>query len=86
MIVAKKLYWNSVLRLVIEAYFDILLGVGITYQVKTSATAKDMISSDVDLPGATLSEVSAIILLLVCVSMLPFILIFYLKNADRWED
>ena len=31
MIFAKKIYWNSVLRLVIEAYFDILLGVGITY-------------------------------------------------------
>ena len=45
-----------------------------------------MIPTDVDIPGATLSEVSAIFLLLVCISMLPFILIFYLKNAGRWEE
>ena len=81
----KSLFWNGVIRLIIEAYFDILLCLGVTYCVLTSDKATDIIPIEMSLPGVTLSKTFAIILLLVCVGTPIFIAVFYLKNSDRWE-
>ena len=80
------LFWNSVLRLLIEAYFDILLGLGITYTVMTSKESKQPIPGVMFLPGVLISNIFAGFFLLVCICLPFFIIIFYLCSTNKWQE
>ena len=53
---ASLLFWNGIIRLLIEAYFDIILALGVTYLVMTDQNQDNLIkSSRSTFPGVMIS-------------------------------
>ena len=84
---ASLLFWNGIIRLLIEAYFDVVLALGVTYLVITDQDQGNLIrSSWGTLPGVMISQCFALFFAILCIIM-PFAMAcFYWKNSDKWDE
>ena len=76
------LFWNGMLRFLIESYFEIVIAVGIN-SVFLDATFKTEMMS---FPGVVISTCFCALFLTIIIGLPIFILAFYLSNYEHWNQ
>ena len=84
---ARMLFWNSVMRLLIEAYFDIVMALGVSLlALRIDNTDYQITATWQTLPGVMISRYFACFFAVICTVMPIFVTTFYLINVDRWDE
>ena len=76
------LFWNGILRFLVESYFEIVIAVGINSVFWDTTVKTEMMS----FPGVVISTCFCALFMIISVGLPIFILSFYLSNNDHWNQ